>query len=61
MGSRLSGFALDVKLRGDRSVGISLDALTQFVVIEDVIPFERHAQIIEDLHDLPGEATHRPS
>src|SRR5262252_9549976 len=52
-------FALDVKLRDGRPVGIGLDALTQLVVLEQVETLIRHAEIIEDLHDLAGEAAHR--
>src|SRR6516165_9288672 len=49
-------FALDVKLRDGRPVGIGLDALKQLVVLEQVETLIRHAEIIEDLHDLAGEA-----
>src|SRR5262245_36981721 len=52
-------FAFDVKLRDGRPVGIGLDALTQLVVLEHVETLIGHADIIENLHDLAGEAAHR--
>src|SRR5215472_8937001 len=52
-------FALDVELRNGRPVRVRLDALAQVVVLEHVEPFVGHAEMIEDLHDLPGEAAHR--
>src|SRR5262249_40422060 len=52
-------FALNVKLRDGRPLGIGLDALTQLVVLEHVKTLIGHAKIIEDLHDLAGEAAHR--
>src|SRR5437764_13587492 len=52
-------FALDVKLRDGRPVGIGLDALTQLVVLEHVETPIGHAEIIENLHDLAGAASHR--
>src|SRR5262249_14515000 len=52
-------FALNVKLRDGRPLGIGLDALTQLVVLEHVKTLIGHAEIIEDLHDLAGEAAHR--
>src|SRR5579862_2692454 len=51
--------ALDVKLRDGWPVRIALDAAAQVVVFEHVEAFIRHAQVIEDLHDLAGEAAHR--
>src|SRR3974390_1074141 len=52
-------FALEVKLRDGWPVGIGLDPLTQLVVFEHVETLIDHAEIIEDLHDLTGEAAHR--
>src|SRR5262249_53207449 len=52
-------FALNVKLRDGRPLGIGLDALTQLVVFEHVETLIGHDEIIEDLHDLAGEAAHR--
>src|ERR1700751_4945086 len=51
--------ALDIELRDGRPVGIGLDALPQFVVLEDVEPLIGYAEVVEDLHGLAGEAAHR--
>src|SRR5437762_2817837 len=47
--------ALDVELRNGRPVGIGLDAVAQVVGLQDVQPFVRHADVVEDLNDLSGE------
>src|SRR5579863_2013583 len=52
-------FAFDVKLRDRRPIGVFLDALAEVGVLENTDPFERRADVIEDLHDLAGKAAHR--
>src|SRR5262249_358453 len=47
--------ALDVELRNGGPLGIGLDALPQVVGLEHVDALVGHTQVIEDLHDLPGE------
>src|SRR5262245_66008380 len=47
--------AFDVELRDGRPLGIGLDALPQVIGLEDVDAFVRHADVVEDLHDLAGE------
>src|SRR5580704_4089955 len=51
--------ALDVKLRDGRPVRIVLDAAAQVVVFQHVEALIGHAQVIQDLYDLAGEAAHR--
>src|SRR5689334_14551765 len=51
--------ALDVKLRDGRPVGIFLDALPQLGRLQNVQAFVRNAEMVEDLHDLPGKSALR--
>src|SRR6185369_5306585 len=51
--------ALDVELRDGRPVRIGLDAVTQFGRLQYVEAFVGHAEVVEDLHHLPGEAALR--
>ena len=52
-------FALHVKLRDGRPIGIGFDAFAQIVRFEHVQPLVGHAEVIEDLHHLPGKSAHR--
>ena len=51
--------ALDVKLRDGRPVGVFLDALAQLGRGQHVDALVVDAEIVEDLHDLAGEAALR--
>src|SRR2546427_2690734 len=52
-------FALDVQLRDRGPFGIGLDALAQIVRFEHVQALIAHAEMIENLHYLPGKSAHR--
>jgi hypothetical protein len=51
--------ALDVELRDGRPLGIGLDSVSQVVRLEHVQALIGHAEVIEDLHHLPGKPAHR--
>src|SRR5690554_2766258 len=52
-------FALHVKLGNRRPVGIFLDALADLVGGQDVDALIVDAEVIQNLHDLPGETALR--
>jgi len=52
-------FALDVELRNGRPIGVGLDAVPQVGGLKDIEPLVADADVIENLHHLPGEAALR--
>ena len=52
-------FAFDIELRNRGPIGVIFNALANIGIIQHIDAFEVHADIIENLHNLAGEAAHR--
>src|SRR4029077_13011839 len=51
--------AFHIELRDRGPVGIGLDAVAQIVRFQHIQSFVSDAEMIQDLHHLPGESAHR--